>query len=89
MEKLFEKYLKEENSSINTNIFSSYKKEYLSNRKKAERQLEKDMTLWVMKNKIKEAPDEIKRQVKNDVRTHFKDTVPLYTLDNILNLIEV
>lgn len=35
MEKLFEKYLKEENSSINTNIFSSYKKEYLSNRKKS------------------------------------------------------
>lgn len=89
MEKLFEKYLKEENSSINTNIFSSYKKEYLSNRKKAERQLEKDMTLWVMKNKIKKAPDEIKQQVKNDIRALFKDTVPSYTLDNISNLIEV
>lgn len=94
IENKIDKYLDEKLNLVDTKEFASYKKEFLASIKRAGRQLEKDMTLFVQKYNLgyggDNTPDEIKQQVKDAIQEYFEtDDIPVHVYYNISNLIDV
>lgn len=95
IENKIEKYLNEQfkDNFVDTKIFNNYRRDYLNAIKKAERQLEKDITLFVQKYEVgvgnPDTPDEIKQRVADNIEAYFIDYVPEHVFNNIKNLVDV
>lgn len=78
---------------IDTRVFAAYRREYLNTIKKAVSQLEKDVTLFVTKNKVgpgnPDVPDEIKQKVQDDIYDYFGHVVDEDVYENIVKLVDV
>lgn len=87
-----DKYLKEvnfdEEDFIDTAEFKIFFGDYKTAVHKAQAKLEKDMTLWVTRNKVNSQSDDVKQWVKDDMGEYALGAVPEHIRTNILNLIK-